>query len=183
MKNNIIEGLFERFHEEFTKYPQTKIVLEDKVNDLNKYLSSVYKEETEVYFDTDLEENYSGEAFAQLRFYDTKDGEVTIDFYYDERSYGYCMCTPDMPGYNKLHNCCGHGCDWSAPAFRVEKSECVMGYRFDGDEADVWSRTESPEQIRKITKRKIEREKENLRHYETRAAEAQRVIDELEKSL
>jgi hypothetical protein len=61
-----------------------------------------------------------------------------IEFLYDERMWGYCECSPEDEGYNKKHKCCGHGCDWTAPAFKITK-EIDMGHcTWTGDEAEYW---------------------------------------------
>lgn len=61
-----------------------------------------------------------------------------IEFEYDDRYWGYCQCTSDMTDYRDDKGCCGHGCDFVAPAFRVTK-EYNLGYdSWSGDEHDLW---------------------------------------------
>jgi hypothetical protein len=70
--------------------------------------------------------------------------ETHLDYYYkmtllfDERYWGYCKCTPDMEGYNETHECCGIGCDWSAPSIQLDKIENVGYVSFDGYQRDMW---------------------------------------------
>lgn len=67
-----------------------------------------------------------------------EDYQYEIDFLYDPRDWGYCECTSDMPDYREDKNCCGHGCDWWAPAFEIRKSYKVGNHSWNGDEHDYW---------------------------------------------
>ena len=64
--------------------------------------------------------------------------QYEIEFYYDPREWGYCECTPDMKDYREDKGCCGHGCDWWAPAFEMRKSYEVGNHSWNGDEHDYW---------------------------------------------
>jgi hypothetical protein len=55
-----------------------------------------------------------------------------------ERMWDYCECQPEDEGYNPIHNCCGNGCDWYAPAISIEKHENVAYFSFNGAEKDIW---------------------------------------------
>lgn len=61
-----------------------------------------------------------------------------IDFFYDPRDWGYCECTSDMSDYREDKRCCGHGCDWWAPAFEIRKSFKMGNHSWNGDEHDYW---------------------------------------------
>jgi hypothetical protein len=56
----------------------------------------------------------------------------------DERNWGYCECKPTDKGFNPIHDCCGHGCDWSAPEFRIVYEKGCVYARWDGDQSDYW---------------------------------------------
>ena len=60
-----------------------------------------------------------------------------IDFLYDCRYWGYCECEPYDEGYDENHNCCGDGCDWEAPSFRLTK-ERITSFSWSGKEKDYW---------------------------------------------
>lgn len=64
--------------------------------------------------------------------------QYEIDFLYDPRDWGYCECTPDMTDYREDKHCCGHGCDWWAPAFEIRKSYIMGRHSWNGDEHDYW---------------------------------------------
>lgn len=64
--------------------------------------------------------------------------QYEIDFLYDPRDWGYCECTLDMPDYREDKGCCGHGCDWWAPAFEIRKSFKIGNHCWNGDEHDYW---------------------------------------------
>lgn len=64
--------------------------------------------------------------------------QYEINFLYDPREWGYCECTSDMPDYREDKDCCGHGCDWWAPAFEIRKSYKIGNHSWNGDEHDYW---------------------------------------------
>lgn len=64
--------------------------------------------------------------------------QYEINFLYDPREWGYCECTSDMPDYREDKHCCGHGCDWWAPAFEIRKSFSMGNHSWNGDEHDYW---------------------------------------------
>lgn len=64
--------------------------------------------------------------------------QYEIEFHYDPRDWGYCECTSDMPDYREDKHCCGHGCDWWAPAFEIRKSFKIGNHSWNGDEHDYW---------------------------------------------
>lgn len=61
-----------------------------------------------------------------------------ICFAEDERLYGYCDCTFDMPDYRADKQCCGHGCDASFCEFTLYKILNVHKASWAGDEHDYW---------------------------------------------
>lgn len=69
--------------------------------------------------------------------YDTE-YHYELNFYYDERNYGYCECTPDMPDYREDKKCCGHGCDANFCTFELKKVIDIAGGSWQGDEHDYW---------------------------------------------
>ena len=64
---------------------------------------------------------YSDEESDYYQDYDTPGYDYKLCFSYDERNWGYCECTPDMPDYREDKHCCGHGCDTSFCAFELYK--------------------------------------------------------------
>lgn len=59
-------------------------------------------------------------------------------FNYDNRHYGYCECTPDMPDYREDKHCCGHGCDAAFCEFDLHKVIRIASESWNGDEHDYW---------------------------------------------
>ena len=51
---------------------------------------------------------------------------------------GYCECQPGDDDYNEDRQCCGHSCDWDAPAVTVYKCYDVDDGVWNGDEHDYW---------------------------------------------
>lgn len=62
----------------------------------------------------------------------------TIGFEYDDRRFKYCECSKGDPDYDERYDCCGHGCDWDAPKFSINKEIYLGSSSFDGDEHDYW---------------------------------------------
>ena len=87
-----------------------------------------------------------------------------LRFYYDERYWGYCQCTPDMPDYREDKQCCGHGCDTVFCEFTLNKIaevEIANGL-WRGDEHDYWEFEDSfYENEQKLLKEKERRRKES----------------------
>ncbi|WP_133015006.1 hypothetical protein [Clostridium cuniculi] len=106
------------------------------------------------------------------------DYEYKIDFLHDERYCGYCECEEGYEDYDARYRCCGHGCDWTAPAFSISKIIHIGYNSFDGDEHDFWDykdkfnnvtqkdkeEAEKRSKIRRLQeeKERIERELESL---------------------
>ena len=61
-----------------------------------------------------------------------------IEFTKDQRYWGYCECTSDDEDYREDKNCCGHGCDWTAPEFRIKKVIDIGIDSWHGDAHDYW---------------------------------------------
>lgn len=61
-----------------------------------------------------------------------------ICFSFDDRLYGFCECTSDMPDYREDKGCCGHGCDASFCRFTLYKIQTITNDAWHGDEHDYW---------------------------------------------
>lgn len=106
-------------------------------------------------------------------------------FNYDNRHYGYCECTPDMPDYREDKHCCGHGCDAAFCEFDLHKIVHIASESWDGDEHDYWDFEEefyaSEEEIAE-RKLRIDRELAIKELKENIAAEQKR-LEKLEAEL
>lgn len=106
-------------------------------------------------------------------------------FNYDNRHYGYCECTPDMPDYREDKHCCGHGCDAAFCEFDLHKVMHIASESWDGDEHDYWDFEEefyaSEEEIAE-RKLRIDRELAIKELKENIAAEQKR-LEKLEAEL
>lgn len=84
-----------------------------------------------------------------------------IEFLYDERHWGYCDCNEEDQFYSKKYKCCGIGCDWNAPAFRITKEINLSYEKWDGYEKDYWEYEEryySTSEEEKLAKEQLEKE-------------------------
>ena len=61
-----------------------------------------------------------------------------IVFLSDPRHWGYCQCDPSDKGFNPKYKCCGDGCDWNAPSFKVIKEYDCGRWSWNGLEKDYW---------------------------------------------
>lgn len=113
---------FHKFIDDLENHPDWNISIEQPKN--SEYKAAVARID---YYDLgDLENNWTG-------FY------YILTFYYDDRLFGYCQCTPDMPDYREDKHCCGHGCDAVFCTFTLEKVSYVTAGTWDGDEHDYWN--------------------------------------------
>ena len=108
--------------------------------------------------------------------------EYYIEFAYDERYYGWCECKPNDPDYREDYGCCGHGCDWDAPKFKMRKSIFVSNHSWDGDEHDYWDFEDKfYSEDKEETEKRKNRERENkVRRLKETIENAQKELKELE---
>lgn len=126
----LISSLWEAFRAEPNTY-----------SDFIKCLNESYDYQI---FITETDNTYYGICKAIVSFstsgteWMSEDYQYEIDFLYDPRDWGYCECTLDMTDYREDKHCCGHGCDWWAPAFEIRKSFKIGNHSWNGDEHDYW---------------------------------------------
>ena len=133
----IISTLYQSFDNNTDKYKEFisdlrnwsdyGIIIENPVNEYNGIVDA-----------TITLIKYSDEESDYYQVYDTPGHDYKLCFSYDERNWGYCECTPDMPDYREDKHCCGHGCDASFCAFELHKIVHVINDTWDGDEHDYW---------------------------------------------
>ena len=85
----------------------------------------------------DKEEKYIKEHDDYSYF--LTDYTYKINFEIDERSWGFCQCSEGDEDYDERYDCCGHGCDWTAPSYSIEKVTYLGGNSWEGDEHDYWN--------------------------------------------
>ena len=95
-----------------------EITLEKNDNELDKEEKYIKEHEEYSYFPTDY--------------------TYKINFEIDERDWKFCQCSEGDEDYDERYNCCGHGCDWSAPACSIEKVIEIGSKVWEGDEHDYW---------------------------------------------
>lgn len=115
------------FLKDIVEYPDYQINITSSKNDW----SGIHDIEVQLikYFD-DEESGFQN--------YDSPTYHYLFVFEYDERNWGYCECSPEDKDYREDKHCCGHGCDWSAPAFDLFKVEHIVRESWLGDEHDYW---------------------------------------------
>lgn len=126
---------------------QSKELLKEIINEGNTY-------HTEIQYEEDDSGGYTNGLIRVYLYKETEEDEIcgigyvmdsmldhhyTIQLVYDERYWGYCNCKPEDEGYDPVHNCCGNGCDWSAPRINVERIHNVAYESFNGSERDMWA--------------------------------------------
>lgn len=73
---------------------------------------------------------------------------------------GYCWCKLGDEDYREDKDCCGHDCDWQAPALRLSKTCLLMDYRWQGDEHSYWDYEDDFYRVNEeLLKEKEERER------------------------
>ena len=124
------ENDYKEFISDLENYSEYNVILEESKNDYDgiiDVLINLVKYET-----LDNTEDFSFDN------YDYPDYDYRFEFLYDERNWGYCDCSPDMPDYREDKHCCGHGCDASFCAFELHKIVHVVKDTWHGDEHDYW---------------------------------------------
>lgn len=123
----LLSGLYQSF------YLQENLYL-DFINCLSSQSYYVYL--------TDSDRTYNKICKAIIQFYDTSlndtDYRYEIDFFFVPRNWKYCSCNPTYKDYREDKKCCGHGCDWDAPAFEIRKSFVMHRHEWMGDQAMYW---------------------------------------------
>ena len=100
-----------------------------------------------------------------------------IELLHDDRMWGYCECTPNDEGYNAEHNCCGDGCDWTAPSFRLTKIEHIAYASFKGYQKDMWELEEQWNEY--LIEHKEKQKQRELSRIEERMKELQKQKEDL----
>lgn len=171
----IIAGLFQRF----SKADRCSII--DFIRDLEKYSDYVIhieKSTNEYNGICDIEVQPC--VYSETDFMDYPEYHYRIEITSDERMWGYCECSPDDKDFREDKGCCGHGCDWYAPSFKLHKIIEVENYKWNGDEHDFWdfedtfykSESELEEQKKKSDKEyEIKQIKERMKVDEQRLKE------------
>ena len=88
--------------------------------------------------DNELNEDEKYMKENNICSYFPTDYTYKINFEIDERDWEFCQCSEGDEDYDERHNCCGHGCDWSAPACSIEKVIEIGSKAWEGDEHDYW---------------------------------------------
>ena len=106
-----------------------KKMYEDMVSDISSHNHSIYY----------IEDDEYGDIMRNLLIqFETLPFEYRINCHCEDRYWGFCECTPDMEDYREDKQCCGHGCDWSAPMIDVEKIYHLNSHSWSGDEHSYW---------------------------------------------
>lgn len=116
------EDKYKDFLAGLEKYPDYGITIHKSNNDWNGIVDAF----------VNLVE-YSND---NMRDYDIPDFNYELRFFYDERHWGYCQCTPDMEDYREDKQCCGHGCDATFCSFSLHKILNITSDSWHGDEHD-----------------------------------------------
>ena len=106
-------------------------------------------------------------------------------FNYDNRHYGYCECTPDMPDYREDKHCCGHGCDAAFCEFDLHKVIRIASESWNGDEHDYWDfEEEFYASEEEIAERKLRIDRElAIKELKEKIAAEQKRLEKLEAEL
>ncbi|MBD1379079.1 hypothetical protein [Metabacillus arenae] len=162
MKTNFFEELKkfvidehkdDKYFLQYIRYYETLLQNKDVLQPL---LSDLENWKMDIHFENDKTEGYTygkwlfylweyngEEPNDEYDFFNCAYDQKSPDYYYeikltrDQRLWGFCQCIPDMELYNEKHECCGNGCDWTAPSFILSKVEEKYG-KFKGKERDIW---------------------------------------------
>ena len=125
------ENDYREFISDLKNYSEYNVIIEDSKDDYNGIVDifiNLVKYEV-----LDDAEDFSSDN------YDCPGYGYRFEFSYDERNWGYCECTPDMPDYREDKHCCGHGCDAHFCQFDLYKVIHITKDTWNGDEHDYWN--------------------------------------------
>lgn len=153
----------------------------DDIKDENPY-QIVPNEYGDIYSVILLEKNDAGKWYLDEN---CKNYHYEIHFSYDERYLGYCECQPGDEDYNEDYQCCGHGCDWDAPAVAVYKCYGVDNGVWNGDEHDYWYFEDAFYKDDLELKARIEEEakRQRIKELEKQIASYQNDLNKLKKEM
>ena len=142
---------------------------EELLNDISKYKYYVR------YFESEEEDDYTN-GYISIYLNDKDDNELpyiyVLEFNIDERLWGYCQCSDEDKDYDARYKCCGHGCDWDAPAYSIRKITYICNNSWIGDEHDYWDfkdnfyNVSEKEKESEIRQSKINNLKDKIKFYQ-----------------
>jgi hypothetical protein len=123
--------------------PLSQLLVDDKCTEfiqdikLHNYFINYFEDSTGGYTNGYIEINLHNDDhdnhFPQCDLYNYR-----IEFYKDQRYWGYCECMPNDDNYRADKHCCGINCDWDAPAFTLKKIINIGNESWMGTEHDYW---------------------------------------------
>lgn len=120
---------YKEFIQDLNDYPDYNVIVSESKDDYNGII------DVEINL---VKDNSDYNSDNYIPDYDCADYSYLLSFSYDDKDYGYCQCTPDMPDYREDKHCCGHGCDASFCSFSLHKVLNVVSDSWYGDEHDYW---------------------------------------------
>lgn len=123
---------YEDFIQNLEEYPDYNINIGKSKNDYNGII------DVSIHLFNYHEHEDEDEDYDPYTNYDCPNYNYLLSFSYDERNWGWCECTPDMPDYREDKHCCGHGCDASFCSFSLHKVLNIVSDSWHGDEHDYW---------------------------------------------
>lgn len=171
-KNNTDK--YKEFIEDLDKYSDYGLYIENSQNDYNGLIDIGI---TLVRYINDV----NNPGFTD---YDNPNYDYKFTLTYDERNWGYCQCTPDMPDYREDKQCCGHGCDASFCEFSLHKVLHIVSGSWEGDEHDYWDfEDEFYMSDKELAEKKQKEDKERqIKELRNRIEADQKTLAELESA-
>lgn len=140
--------LLERHKDELGKFiPYYETLLQQQEN-LESLLKDAENHHLDFHYHGDEDGGYSEGYFTVHLYtndpYSEKGWQSSVGYSYiikllnEDRMTGYCECSPEHEGYNPIHDCTGHGCDWYAPSISITKVYGIAHFSFNGYQRDLW---------------------------------------------
>lgn len=193
LKNDVFQELIDEIVEALKAENEES----DKEYDIPFLISILWQEfntKSELYkeLESDLKNSYDicVNKFSEgpevlIYFWSIQKLSYRIRFETDERYWGDCECNPDMKDYREDKHCCGHGCDWEAPAVTITKCcDIASHHTWNGDEHDYWDFEDMYYEREKeeATKKLIKTKKREIEYWKDVIKNAENKLEELENS-
>lgn len=172
LEQHLGDEKYKELHDDLAKY-EHYIRFEAEEGEEASYLCNGY---IKIYFYTDdCECEEWGDCSDEYTDFTYR---ISLDM--DSRYWGYCRCNEGNKDYDYRHSCCGHGCDWTAPAFTVTKEISLGSDEFDGDAHDFWDYEDKYNNVTLEDKKEHER-LNKIKRLKDQQAYIVKQLEELEK--
>lgn len=163
-------------------------------DDYKDFISNLSKYNYQINYSEDTSEGYTNGSIDIYLYQKNSEHEewntpsekfhYNIQFGKDQRYWGYCECNPEDNGYREDKQCCGHGCDWTAPEFSLNKVMDVGIDSWHGNAHDYWDfEDDFYKSNKELAEEKAKKDKElKIKYLKDKIDKMQRELSDLQSA-